>query len=56
VGRRYRRQDEVGTPFAITVDSQTLEDRSVTIRERDSMQQQRISLDAVRTYLLDKLQ
>jgi len=56
VGRRYRRQDEVGTPFAITVDSQTLEDRSVTIRERDSMQQQRISLDAVRTYLLEKLQ
>lgn len=45
VGRRYRRQDEIGTPFCITVDSQTLEDETVTIRERDSMKQERIKID-----------
>lgn len=55
VGRRYRRMDEVGTPFAITVDTQTLEDQTVTIRERDSMEQIRISIDKVLHYLLDKL-
>lgn len=55
VGRRYRRQDEAGTPFCITVDTQTLEDQTVTIRERDSMQQERISLDKISKYLMDKL-
>jgi glycyl-tRNA synthetase len=45
VGRRYRRQDEAGTPFCITVDSQTLQDRTVTIRERDSMLQERVGKD-----------
>ncbi len=55
VGRRYRRQDEAGTPFCITVDTQTLEDQTVTIRERDSMEQTRVSNDKILSYLLDKL-
>lgn len=55
VGRRYRRQDECGTPFCITVDTQTLEDGTVTVRERDSMQQERISKDNLSSYLFDKL-
>ena len=47
VGRRYRRQDAIGTPFCITVDHQSLEDRTVTIRYRDSMKQERISIDEI---------
>ena len=45
VGRRYRRQDEAGTPYCITVDGQTLQDQTVTIRDRDSLQQWRVSID-----------
>lgn len=48
VGRRYRRQDAAGTPFCITVDHQTLEDGTVTIRDRDTMEQQRVAIDAVK--------
>ncbi|MBL0175099.1 MAG: glycine--tRNA ligase [Ignavibacteria bacterium] len=55
IGRRYRRQDEVGTPYGITVDSQTLEDVTVTVRERDSMQQERIASAQCGTYLHEKL-
>ena len=55
VGRRYRRQDEVGTPFCLTIDSQTLVDQSVTVRDRDSMEQVRVSLDSVRAYLEKQL-
>jgi glycyl-tRNA synthetase len=55
VGRRYRRQDEAGTPFCITVDGDTLKDRTVTVRERDSMEQTRISTDQVKAYLREKL-
>ncbi len=55
VGRRYRRQDEAGTPFCITVDTQTLSDQTVTIRERDSMEQVRVSSDKILMYLLEKL-
>jgi len=55
IGRRYRRQDEAGTPFGITVDSQTLEDQTVTIRDRDSMEQERIRMDRLAVYLFDKL-
>ncbi|MFZ1321244.1 MAG: glycine--tRNA ligase [Ignavibacteria bacterium] len=51
VGRRYRRQDECGTPFCITVDSDTLTDNSVTIRHRDSMEQERIQKDNLKEYL-----
>ena len=55
IGRRYRRMDEVGTPFCVTVDGQTASDRSVTIRHRDTMAQERISLDAVAGYLAERL-
>jgi glycyl-tRNA synthetase len=55
IGRRYRRQDEVGTPFCLTVDFDTLEDDAVTVRERDSMTQERIGLDAVEGYLKQRL-
>ncbi|HSL90745.1 MAG TPA: glycine--tRNA ligase [Ignavibacteriaceae bacterium] len=55
VGRRYRRQDEAGTPYCITVDTQTLEDKTVTIRDRDTMVQERVSIDKLSRYLGDKL-
>ncbi len=55
IGRRYRRQDEAGTPFCITVDTQTLEDNSVTVRERDSMKQERVNKAELLTYLNVKL-
>ncbi len=55
VGRRYRRQDEAGTPFCVTVDGQTLEDKTVTVRDRDSMEQVRIPTDNILTYLREKL-
>ncbi len=51
IGRRYRRQDEVGTPFGITIDFDTKTDQAVTIRERDSMAQERVALDQVKNYL-----
>jgi glycyl-tRNA synthetase len=55
VGRRYRRQDEAGTPFCVTVDGQTLEDKTVTVRDRDSMEQARIPTDNILTYLREIL-
>ena len=55
IGRRYRRQDEIGTPYCITVDFDTLEDDAVTIRERDTMTQERIGLDQVQGYLASRL-
>ncbi|MEU3162976.1 glycine--tRNA ligase [Streptosporangium sp. NPDC006930] len=55
IGRRYRRQDEIGTPFCITVDFDTLDDQAVTIRERDSMAQERVALDQVDSYLRQHL-
>jgi glycyl-tRNA synthetase len=55
IGRRYRRQDEIGTPYCITVDFDTLDDQAVTVRERDSMQQDRVSLDKVEDYLATRL-
>jgi glycyl-tRNA synthetase len=55
IGRRYRRQDEIGTPFCITVDFDTLDDQAVTIRERDSMTQERVALDQVEAYLAVRL-
>ena len=45
IGRRYRRQDEIGTPWAVTIDHQSLEDRTVTLRDRDSLAQDRIAID-----------
>ncbi|MFZ0389806.1 MAG: glycine--tRNA ligase [Calditrichia bacterium] len=55
VGRRYRRQDEAGTPYCITVDGQTAEDNTVTVRDRDSMEQQRIGKDKVYEFLKEKI-
>jgi len=55
IGRRYRRMDEAGTPFCITVDSQTLEDKTVTVRERDTMAQERVHINEIKTYLDEKL-
>ena len=55
IGRRYRRQDEIGTPFCITVDFDTLEDQAVTVRERDTMAQERVALSQVKSYLLERL-
>jgi glycyl-tRNA synthetase len=55
IGRRYRRQDEIGTPYCVTVDFDTLEDHAVTVRERDSMKQERIALDRTSAYFAERL-
>ncbi len=55
IGRRYRRQDEIGTPYCITVDFDSLDDQAVTIRDRDAMTQERVGLDAVTRYLNERL-
>jgi len=55
IGRRYRRQDEIGTPFCVTVDFETLDDQAVTIRERDDMTQDRVAIDGVSDYLAARL-
>ncbi len=56
IGKRYRRQDEIGTPYCVTVDFDSLEDKKVTVRDRDTMLQERISIDQVRTFIQDKIQ
>ena len=56
IGRRYRRQDEIGTPFCVTVDFDTLQDQAVTIRSRDEMTQDRVGLDRVQDYLAERLE
>jgi glycyl-tRNA synthetase len=55
IGRRYRRQDEVGTPFCVTVDFDSLDDRQVTVRERDTMAQERLPIDDLVGYLQERL-
>ena len=55
IGKRYRRQDEIGTPYCFTVDFQTLEDNTVTVRDRNTMQQERISISEARKFLEEKL-
>jgi glycyl-tRNA synthetase len=55
IGRRYRRQDEIGTPFCVTVDFETLTDDAVTVRERDSMSQERVGIGQVEAYLAARL-
>ncbi len=55
IGRRYRRQDEVGTPFCVTVDFESLEDRQVTVRERDTMRQDRVPIETLVAYLKERL-
>ncbi|MBA3406322.1 MAG: glycine--tRNA ligase, partial [Gemmatimonadaceae bacterium] len=55
IGRRYRRQDEVGTPFCITVDGESATGNSVTVRERDTLQQERVSVDSLRDYIRERI-
>ena len=55
IGKRYRRQDEVGTPYCVTVDFESLNDNAVTVRERDSMTQERIAVDQLLNYLRDRI-
>ncbi|WP_314232121.1 His/Gly/Thr/Pro-type tRNA ligase C-terminal domain-containing protein, partial [Solobacterium moorei] len=55
IGKRYRRQDEVGTPFCITIDEQTMEDGTVTIRYRDSMEQERMTVEEVRNKICKEI-
>ena len=52
IGKRYRRQDAIGTPFCLTIDHQTLEDDTVTIRDRDSMKQDRVSVEQVKAKMV----
>ena len=56
VGRRYRRMDEAGTPFCFTVDTETLENNTVTVRDRDTMQQSRIKIDEIQNFLFQKIE
>jgi len=55
IGKRYRRQDEIGTPYCVTVDFESLEDNAVTVRDRDTMKQERVKISELKAYLLDKL-
>jgi glycyl-tRNA synthetase len=55
IGKRYRRQDEVGTPFCVTIDSESASDQSVTIRERDSLVQVRVAMDQVRGWVEERI-
>ncbi len=55
IGRRYRRQDEAGTPFCLTVDGESIEDRAVTVRERDSMRQERVAVDRLQDWIAERL-
>ena len=56
IGKRYRRQDEIGTPFCITIDFDTLEDGAVTVRDRDSMEQERIKIEDLEAYIAKSLE
>ena len=56
IGKRYRRQDEIGTPFCVTIDFDTLEDDTVTIRDRDSMEQVRLKISRLASYIEKKIQ
>jgi glycyl-tRNA synthetase len=55
IGRRYRRHDEIGTPYCVTVDFDTLNDQAVTVRERDTMRQDRVSISSLENYLAERL-
>src|SRR5262249_22705260 len=55
IGKRYRRQDEIGTPWALTIDHQTLDDGTVTLRDRDTLVQERIPLESAKALLLERL-
>ena len=55
IGRRYRRQDEIGTPYCVTVDFESAEDEKVTVRDRDTMKQDRVAIAELKNYLLEKI-
>ncbi len=55
IGKRYRRQDEIGTPYCVTYDFQSEEDHAVTVRERDSMEQVRVPISELQSYFAEKL-
>ena len=55
IGKRYRRNDAVGTPFSITVDDETLENNTVTVRDRDTMEQVKISIDELTNYIKERI-
>ena len=55
IGRRYRRQDEAGTPFGVTIDGETVAEHTVTVRHRDTLQQDRIAMDQLATYLTERI-
>ena len=55
IGKRYRRQDAIGTPYCITIDHQTLQDNTVTIRDRDTMKQERVAISAVKSVIQDSV-
>ena len=56
IGKRYRRQDEIGTPYCVTVDFDTLEDETVTVRDRDTMEQIRLKIDELDRWIEEKLE
>ena len=56
IGKRYRRQDEIGTPYCVTIDFQTLEDNTVTVRDRDTMEQIRVSVEEAVKYIQEKIE
>ena len=56
IGKRYRREDEIGTPICITYDFDSVEDNCVTVRDRDTMQQERISIDALEDYIAARIE
>ena len=56
IGKRYRREDEIGTPYCVTVDFDTLEDESVTIRDRDTMEQVRVKIDEIEKWIEERIQ
>ena len=56
IGRLYRRQDEVGTPYCITVDVDSLEDKKVTVRDRDTMEQDRVSIETIKRFMVEKFE
>ena len=55
IGKRYARMDEIGTPFCVTIDGDTMKDQTVTVRHRDAMTQERVGLDKIKPYLAEKL-
>jgi len=55
IGKLYARQDEIGTPFCVTVDHESLEDNAVTVRDRDTWEQERVKIDELKNYLLQRL-